>query len=109
MNMLRYTFKRARASRAIMLQTGLCQLLPCKATVPQRHVVQCPVAGKPGEAPHKESDATLQIAEGQLGSMQSVMRDVAHEGELQLPALPPMPAGASPCTVAHITNTTWYL
>ena len=95
MNMLRDTFKRARASCAVMLQAGLCQLLPCSTTVPQRHVVQCPVAGKPIEAPHKESDTTLQTAEGQLGSKQSVMHDVAHEGELQLPALPPMPAGAS--------------
>ena len=101
--------KRARASCAIVLQTGLCQLLPCRATVPQRHVVQCPVAGKPGEALQKESDTTVQTAEGRLGSKQSVMRDVAHEGEPQLPALPPMPAGASPCTAAHITITTWYL
>ena len=96
MNMLRYTFKRARASCVLTLQTGLCQSLPCRATGPQRHDVQCPVAGKPGGGPQKESDTTLQTVEGQLGSKQSVMRDVAHDGELRLPALPPMPAGVSP-------------
>ena len=77
-----------------------------RATGPQRHDVQCPVAGKPGGGPQKESDTTLQTVEGQLGSKQSVMRDVAHDGELRLPALPPMPAGVSPCTAAHITITT---
>ena len=82
-------------------------LVPCKATVLQRHVMQCPVAGKPHEAPHKESDMTLQTAEGQLASKQSVIRDASREGKMQLPALPPMPAGVSLWSGVDITITTY--
>ena len=78
----------------------------CKAAVLDRDVARlCSVAGKPGEAPHNESDMTLQTAEGQLVSKQSMMRDAAHEGETQLPALPPMPAGVSPWSAVEVAIT----
>ena len=32
-----------KSSCVLTLQTGLCQSLPCRATGPQRHDVQCPV------------------------------------------------------------------